>query len=69
MSILVDDLDEDSGPKNQKFGRSQLNKDFKFKKCMEFNTLNDFREVVRHWNVINGFSISYAKNESYGVRV
>ncbi|KAK2410603.1 hypothetical protein QL285_045960 [Trifolium repens] len=64
-----DDSDEDSGPKNLKFRRSQLNKDFKFEKDMEFNTLNDFRFAIRHWNILNGFTLDWVKNESYRVRV
>ncbi|KAK2423766.1 hypothetical protein QL285_034197 [Trifolium repens] len=60
-----DDSNEDSRPKNLKLRRSQLNKDFKFEIDMEFNTLNDFRFAIRHWNVLNRFTLDWVKNESY----
>ncbi|XP_058766212.1 uncharacterized protein LOC131639766 [Vicia villosa] len=60
--------DEDK-PKYEKFRKEHLNKDFKFKWGMEFNTLVDFKEAIREWSVLNGREISFVKNESYRVRV
>ncbi|XP_058767340.1 uncharacterized protein LOC131641032 [Vicia villosa] len=53
----------------EKFKKEELNKDYKFKWGMEFNTLNDFREAIREWTVLNGREITFVKNESYRVRV
>ncbi|XP_058783990.1 uncharacterized protein LOC131658743 [Vicia villosa] len=60
--------DEDK-PKYEKFRKEHLNKDFKFKWGMEFNTLVDFKEAIREWSVLNGREINFVKNESYRVRV
>ncbi|XP_058734066.1 uncharacterized protein LOC131605767 [Vicia villosa] len=36
---------------------------------MEFNSLDDFREAIREWTVLNGREITFVKNEGYRVRV
>src|ERR1051325_1722823 len=36
---------------------------------MEFNCLDEFREAIREWSVLNGREIKFVKNESYRVRV
>lgn len=72
-----DELDNsdpnDSGdkewPKYERFRKEQLNKDYKFKWGMKFNSLVDFREEICEWSVLNGREITFVKNESYRVRV
>ncbi|XP_058783089.1 uncharacterized protein LOC131657741 [Vicia villosa] len=63
-----DSCDEDK-PKYDKYKKEHLNKDFKFKWGMEFNSLNDFRGAIREWSVLNGREISFVKNEAHRVRV
>lgn len=46
--------DDDNGPNFEKFRKYQLNKNFKFKWGMQFNSLDDFREENREWSVLNG---------------
>jgi hypothetical protein len=49
--------------------KDQLNKNFKFKWGMQFKSLDDFREAIREWSVLNDMEITFVKNESYMVRV
>ncbi|KAI5409260.1 hypothetical protein KIW84_054895 [Lathyrus oleraceus] len=42
-----DVYDDDNWPKFDKFRKDQLNKNFKFKWGMQFNSLDDFRETIR----------------------
>lgn len=36
---------------------------------MQFNSLDDFREAIREWSLLNGREITFVKNESYRVRI
>ncbi|XP_058774772.1 uncharacterized protein LOC131649041 [Vicia villosa] len=36
---------------------------------MEFTSLDDFREAIREWTILNGREITFVKNEGYRVRV
>jgi hypothetical protein len=47
-----DDSDDDT-IKYEQFSKEQLNKDFKFKLGMEFNSLVEFKEAIIEWNVFN----------------
>ncbi|XP_058741866.1 uncharacterized protein LOC131614273 [Vicia villosa] len=49
--------------------REALNKNFKFEWGMEFNSLDDFRDAIHEWSILNGREITFVKNESYRVRV
>ena len=64
-------FDSDKGKvlKFEKFRKKHLNKDFKFQWGMQFNSLDDFRYVIREWSVLNGREITFVKNESDRVRV
>ncbi|XP_058733542.1 uncharacterized protein LOC131605168 [Vicia villosa] len=64
-----DDSCDEERPKYERFRKEHLNKDYKFKMVMEFNTLVEFREAIREWSVLNGREITFVKNESYRVRV
>ncbi|XP_058765177.1 uncharacterized protein LOC131638625 [Vicia villosa] len=64
-----DNSEDDKKPKFEKFKKEQLTKDFKFKWGMEFTSLDDFREAIREWTVLNGREITFVKNEGYRVRV
>ncbi|XP_058747019.1 uncharacterized protein LOC131620008 [Vicia villosa] len=57
--------DDDKLPKFEKFRKKHFNKNFKFQWGMEFNYLDDFREAIREWSVLNGREITFVKNESY----
>ncbi|XP_039682969.1 uncharacterized protein [Medicago truncatula] len=63
------DDSNDETIKYDQFRMVHLNKDFKFKIGMEFNTLVEFKEAIIEWNVLNGYQIKMPKNESYRVRV
>ncbi|MCH82669.1 hypothetical protein A2U01_0003480 [Trifolium medium] len=62
-----DDSNEERGPKYPKFRKEALHANFEFEKGMEFNSLVEFKDVIRHWSILNGFSIAFVKNESYRV--
>lgn len=64
-----DESGDDERPKFKRFRKEKLNKDYKFKWGMKFNSLADFREVIREWSILNGRKITFVKNESYKVRV
>ncbi|GAU20631.1 hypothetical protein TSUD_230450 [Trifolium subterraneum] len=49
-----DDSDQEKGPRNEKFRMEQLNKDFEFKRGMEFNSLHDFKEAIRECAEVRG---------------
>ena len=63
-----DESGHEGGPKYEKFRREQLNKNFEFRLGMEFNSLREFKDAMIEWNVLNGYQISFEKNESYRVR-
>ncbi|XP_058741808.1 uncharacterized protein LOC131614203 [Vicia villosa] len=69
LSSDPDNSEDEKGPRFEKFKKEELNKDFKFKWGMEFNSLDDFREAIREWIVLNGREITFVKNEGYRVRV
>jgi len=64
-----DESDHERGPRYEKFRRGQLNKDFEFRLGMEFNSLKEFEDAIIEWNVLNGYEITFIKNESYRARV
>ncbi|KAI5442352.1 hypothetical protein KIW84_011430 [Lathyrus oleraceus] len=64
-----DESDDDEGSKFEMFRKDKLNKDYKFKWGMEFNSLADFRDTIYEWLVLNGKEITFVKKESYRVRV
>lgn len=57
-----DESDDDEGPKFEKFRNEQLNKDYKFKWGMEFNSISDFIDAIREWSLLNGREITFVKN-------
>ena len=63
-----DESDHERGPRYEKFRRGQLNKDFEFRLGMEFNSLKEFEDAIIEWNVLNGYEITFIKNESYRAR-
>ncbi|XP_058753414.1 uncharacterized protein LOC131626580 [Vicia villosa] len=69
LSYDPDNSEDEKGPGFEQFKKEELNKDFKFKWGMEFNTLDYFREAIREWKVLNGREITFVKNEGYKVRV
>ncbi|XP_058741902.1 uncharacterized protein LOC131614317 [Vicia villosa] len=64
-----DDSGDEKRPKFERFKKEHLNKDYKFKWGMEFNSLVDFKDAIREWSMVNGREITFVKNESYRVRV
>lgn len=64
-----DESGDEEGPKFERFRKEKLNKDYKFKWGMEFNSLVDLRDAICEWSVLNGREITFTKNESYRVRV
>ena len=47
--------------KFEKFKKEKLNKNFKFKWGMEFNSLDDFRKAIREWTILNGREIIFVR--------
>jgi len=64
-----DNSDHESGPKYPKFRKEQLNADYEFKLGMEFSSMKEFKDAIRHWNVLNGHAIKMPTNEPGRVRV
>ncbi|XP_058761902.1 uncharacterized protein LOC131657970 [Vicia villosa] len=64
-----DESGDEKNPKYEKFRSELMNKDFKFKLGMEFNSLVEFKDAIREWSVLNGREIRFVKNENYRVRV
>jgi hypothetical protein len=64
-----DNSDEERGHKYPKFRKEQLNEKYEFEYMMEFKSLDEFREAIRHWHVLNGYAFSHVKNENYRVRL
>ncbi|XP_058783308.1 uncharacterized protein LOC131657984 [Vicia villosa] len=64
-----DKFEDEKGSRFEKFWKEQFNKNFKFKWGMQFNSLDDFREAIREWTILNGMEITFMKNEGYRVRV
>ena len=46
-----------------------MNAKFEFKLGMEFNSLREFKDAIIEWNVVDGYEITFLKNESYRVKV
>jgi len=63
-----DESDHEGGPRYENFRREQLNKNFEFRLSMKFNSSREFKDAIIEWNVLNGYEISFEKNESYRVR-
>jgi hypothetical protein len=64
-----DASDEERGVRYEKFRKDQMGKKYKFKFGIEFNSLPEFREVIRNHNVRNGYEVTWVKNEGTRVRV
>lgn len=50
----ISDSDESGdreGPKFERYRKKHLNKDYKFKWGMEFNSIVDFKEAIREWSI------------------
>lgn len=54
-----DMLEDEKLPKFEKFRKEHLDKNFKFQWGMEFNSLDEFREAIRDWSVLNGRQIKF----------
>jgi hypothetical protein len=63
-----DASDSEKGIKYEKFIKEQLNKDYKFKLGMEFSSILEFKDAVREWNVLNGYEITFLKNDPHRAR-
>jgi hypothetical protein len=63
-----DASDGEHGIRFEKFRPEQLNADYQFKLGMEFNSLKQFKDAIREWNVLNRYEITFLKNESYRAR-
>ncbi|CAJ2652425.1 unnamed protein product [Trifolium pratense] len=64
-----DDSDNEKGPKYDLFRMEDLNKDYKFKKDLQFKSLEEFKEAIMKWNVFQGRNIKFVKNDKERVRV
>lgn len=64
-----DDSDNKKLPKYDKFIGEMMNKDFQLILGIKFNSLSEFKDVIREWSVLNGREITFVKNESYRIRV
>ncbi|CAI8586313.1 unnamed protein product [Vicia faba] len=60
-----DNSEDEKRSKFEKFRKERFNKNFKFKWGMQFNFLDDFRETIREWTILNGREIAFMKNEGY----
>lgn len=63
-----DASDGENGIRYEKFRPEQLNAQYEFKLGMEFNSLTQFKDAIREWKVLNGYVITFLKNESYRAR-
>jgi len=63
-----DASDGENGIKFEKFRKEKLNAQYEFKLGMEFNSLGEFKDAIREWNVLNRYVITFLKNESYRER-
>jgi len=63
-----DASDSEKGIKYEKFRKEQLGVNYQFKLGMKFNSIKEFKDVVREWNVLNGYEISFLKNEPHRAR-
>jgi hypothetical protein len=63
-----DASDDEKGPKYVKYRKEQLGKSYEFKLGMEFNSLDDFKDAIREWNVLNRHHIKFLKNVNIRVR-
>jgi hypothetical protein len=59
----------EGGIRYPKFRKEQMGKDYEFKLMMEFTSLEEFKEAIRDWNVMNNKEIKLVKNDSQRVRV
>ena len=56
-------------PKMDKFNaQAKITRDFKFSVGMEFSSLQQFKDVVREHNLLNGRKIKFPKNDKLRVR-
>lgn len=58
------DEEKGKGQKFEKFTKEQLNKVYQFKHGMGFKSLDDFRDAIREWSILNGKENIFMKNES-----
>lgn len=60
---------DEKNPKYEKFRQDQLSKAYQFKLGMEFNSLQEFKDTMREWTVLNGYQMKMEKNDKKRVRV
>jgi len=58
----------EKGSKYVKYRKEQLGKSYEFRLGMEFNSLDDFKDAIVEWNVLNGHHIKFVKNDKIRVR-
>lgn len=56
-------------PKYEKFRPADLNKNYQFKVGLEFTSLNEFKDAIREWFILNGKEMNFLKNDKLRVRV
>ena len=51
------------------FKTKELDKNYKFKVRMKFVSLDEFKEAITEWTILNGREIKYLKIDEVRVRV
>lgn len=64
-----DDSDNEKGLKDDIFRMEELTKKYKFNVGLQFKSLNEFKDAIIEWNVLNGKEIRFKKNDLERVRV
>ncbi|KAI5415887.1 hypothetical protein KIW84_041067 [Lathyrus oleraceus] len=67
----LDASDEEKDTKYPKFKMEDLDKNYKFGVGLEFVSLDEFKEAITEWSLLNGREIRYIKNDkvriNYGI--
>lgn len=64
-----DASDNENEPKYPRFNMEELNKNYKFKVGLEFGSLEEFKEAIIEWSIMNERDIKYVKNDKVRVMV
>ncbi|KAK2434921.1 hypothetical protein QL285_020024 [Trifolium repens] len=64
-----DESDEERGVRYERYRKEHMHEGYKWKFELEFNSLKEFRDVVRDWSALKGLPVDWVKNESTRVRL
>ncbi|XP_028800308.1 TMV resistance protein N-like [Neltuma alba] len=64
-----DDEDNKAITRYEKYNSAQMCKEFEFKLGMEFNSVQQFREVLKEYCLLHGYDVKFLKNDKERCRV